>query len=250
MATTILVVSADKFTRQICSEALPKSAGYQVDFVKDGPDGLFALGDHRHSVALVDYDMEEMNGLQFLKRVRCGRSSAQRDLSIGMFTSIADQSLLTAAVGLDLNTLFVPPLSQNTITQRTGRILLQKITLKSDDAYDQVATPLCPRQIQSRQDAERAPVKTLLPSGPSQQTRAGIAASAGQNGHRFGPRVLRGIAEVHIGWQITDDVIGSNGVRLIGAGTVLTRHLLTRLHEISKDGNDLMIWARGPLPNR
>lgn len=252
MAESLLIVSAEKFIRAICTEALAKAEGYTLDFAKDGEDGLYALSGDIHAAALVEYDMGSMNGLEFLKQIRCGRSRAGRDLSVAMFAGEPDSEVLAAAVGLDLNAILVMPVSKKSIVQRTGRLLTQKIHLKTLEAYEAITVPRSSRQIEARAMAGRAPVTVVLPLPKRPHSgngaihhRAGPAALVGR---RFGPRMLRLVEEVGYGWQIADDVIGSNGIRLIGAGTVLTAHLLSRLRDMAAEGKIEKVWARAPSP--
>lgn len=253
MTEAILIISADKFTRSICTETLSRINGYRLDFVSNGPDALFALSDASHGAALIDYDLQDMNGLEFLKVVRCGRSGAKRDLSVGMFAGEADQAMIAAAVGLDLNTLMTPPVSQKTISQRTGRMLTQKIKLKSEDEYEAIQPPLSPRQIQALATQGREPAKTVLPPmrrNPAASAVAGPRLAADPNARRYGPRLQRAVEDLRVGWQITDDLLGRSGVRLIGAGTILTANLLLRLRDRMAEEGLTAVWARAPLPPR
>jgi len=251
MSEAILIISSDKFTRSICTETLSRTDGYRLDFVSNGPDALFALSDDLHRAALVDYDMAEMNGLEFLKVVRCGRSGARRDLSVGMFAGEPDQTLIAAAVALDLNTLMASPVSQKMISQRTGRILSQKIKLKPESNYEEVQPPLSPRQVQALAAQGREPVKTALPPmrrNSQAPASGGTRSATDPHVRRYGPRMQRKVEDLRVGWQITDDVLSPSDVRLIGAGTILTASLLLRLRDRMAEGTLTTIWARAPLP--
>jgi hypothetical protein len=74
--------------------------------------------------------------------------------------------------------------------------------------------------------------------------------SAGSEARRFGPRIQRVVEDLRVGWQVTDDVLGKSGVRLIGAGTILTPNLLLRLRDRMAEEGLTAVWARAPLPHR
>ena len=47
-----------------------RSAGYDVQVVCDGADGLLALKDFRPDVVLLDLDMPGVNGIEWLREIR------------------------------------------------------------------------------------------------------------------------------------------------------------------------------------
>ncbi len=48
-----------------------RTAGYDVHVVGDGTEGLLALKDFRPDVVLLDLDMPGVNGIDWLREIRC-----------------------------------------------------------------------------------------------------------------------------------------------------------------------------------
>lgn len=249
--TPILVVSAEKAIRSLILQTLTEAEGFETDFASDAMSGLEIVS-QRHRMALVEFDMAEMNGLEFLQQVRMGRTGGRRNLSIGVLAAFADHSVLTAAIALDLNTMLLKPISSKDILKRVTRMMTDDIQLKPVHDYEGVGIPAGDLQ---RAEAERdgRPLASVLLPGqrlfnrPADAStaarRAGGAADSG-----FGPLVRRQITEIGVGWQIGHDIVGPTGTRLVGAGTIVSQRLLTRLLELAEQGALTTAWARAPLP--
>ena len=82
MVKRILVVDDDDMVRQTTKDIL-ESAGYEVVTAINGKDALEKLKTEKVDLALVDFNMPEMNGLEFCRAVK----SSTLDLKIAMLTA-------------------------------------------------------------------------------------------------------------------------------------------------------------------
>jgi two-component system chemotaxis response regulator CheY len=250
MKTLILVVSEEKSIRSLVRHTLTEADGFQAEFAADAVNGLDMVTE-RHRMALVEFDMAEMNGLEFLQRVRMGRSDGRRNLSVGVLTGFADHHLLTAAIALDLNTLLLKPLSPKDLMKRVTRMMTDDVKLKSPEEYEEIPIPTSDQQRVAAEIAGRSVASVLMP--PQRlAARATAAASPVRVGpdaeeEAFGPMRRRPIKELKVGWQIGRDILGPSGTRLVGAGTILTPRLLSRLRDLMEEGEVTEAWVRPPL---
>lgn len=231
-------------------QTLTESEGFDTDFSSDPMTGLEILST-RHRMALVEFDMAEMNGLEFLQQVRMGRTGARRNLSIAVLAGFADHAVLTAAIALDLNTMLLKPVSAKDVLRRVTRMMSDDIQPKPVAEYEAVGVPAGDQQRAAAERDGRQLASVLLPAQPlfnrESEAPAGVRrpeeASSG-----YGPLVRRPIAELRVGWQIGQDIVGPSGTRLVGAGTILSPRLLSRLLDLAEQGALTDAWARPPLP--
>lgn len=83
MATKILIVDDSASMRQMV-EIILKGAGHEVTQAVDGADGLKKLSEE-FDVVISDYNMPNMNGVEFISAVRAG--SVNRAVPIIMLTT-------------------------------------------------------------------------------------------------------------------------------------------------------------------
>jgi len=249
--TPILVVSSEPSIRVLIRQTLTEPKGFQVDFSADAIDGL-AVVNERYRMALVEFDMAEMNGLEFLQQVRMGRSDVRRNLPVGILSGFADHKVLSAAIALDVSTLLLRPLSARDILKRVAHMLTDTVQLKHPETYEGVEIPAGDQQRVSAMHKGRSGPTVLMPRQPA-DARAAVARTSARQGPivddaSFGPMRRRSIKELRVGWQIGQDIVGQSGTRLVGAGTIVTQRLLTRLLDLVDQGDLTDAWVRAPQP--
>jgi CheY-like chemotaxis protein len=84
--TNILLVDDDKDTCASMSDIL--DVGYSVDMAYDGTGALELSGRHQYGLALLDYNMPGMDGLELCRRLKTSQPSVVVAL-ITAFSSIA-----------------------------------------------------------------------------------------------------------------------------------------------------------------
>lgn len=84
VATNILLVDDDKDTCASMSDIF-SDLGYSVDMAYDGPGALELSGRHQYHVALLDYNMPGMKGLELCRRLK----NSQRSVVVGLVTAFS-----------------------------------------------------------------------------------------------------------------------------------------------------------------
>jgi len=77
-----LVVDDEAFSRAVVAKMLTGLGAASVAQAEDGEKALSRLAENPVDCAIVDFDMPNMNGLQFLKALRVGAGGAARDLPV------------------------------------------------------------------------------------------------------------------------------------------------------------------------
>ncbi|NTW62138.1 response regulator [Candidatus Saccharibacteria bacterium] len=72
MAKTILCIEDDRFIGEMYVRSM-KKAGYEVDWVIDGNDGLVAARNKKYDIILLDLMLPERTGTDILEALRGGK---------------------------------------------------------------------------------------------------------------------------------------------------------------------------------
>ncbi|MFO8042306.1 MAG: response regulator [Alkalispirochaeta sp.] len=118
MPDKILVVDDSVSMRQMTSIVL-KGAGYVVDAAADGPEGLAKL-DEDVRVIISDYNMPEMNGVEFVRRVRAGDVAAS--VPIIMLTTESEESKMQAGREAGATAWLVKPFDKEKLLKVLKRV--------------------------------------------------------------------------------------------------------------------------------
>lgn len=118
---TILVVDDSSVMRKIVIRSL-RHAGYgdhDVEQAEDGIEGLAKTRDVKPSVILSDWNMPNMNGLEFLKALRAGSF----DTPFGFITSESNPEQKALAMAAGANFLLSKPFTTDDLETQLSRYL-------------------------------------------------------------------------------------------------------------------------------
>jgi CheY-like chemotaxis protein len=107
-AQRILVVDDDRGTCAVLAKKL-SSHGYEVDVAYDGKQALERVSQQAYDLALVDYRMPGMNGVELFERLR----QEQPDI-VGVFlTAFATINTVYPAIGVGVERVLAKPVDFN-----------------------------------------------------------------------------------------------------------------------------------------
>lgn len=117
----ILIVDDSKAMRMIVTRALRQSA-VSIDALHeagDGIEGLAAVADFNPELILCDWNMPNMNGLEFLTQLR----STGNETTFGFVTSESNPAMRTDALGAGASFLLTKPFTGERLDEALGTLV-------------------------------------------------------------------------------------------------------------------------------
>lgn len=118
----ILIVDDSQTMRNIIKRVLVDTMGIPAENIGEASDGIEAyslIQNERFDLYTVDWNMPNMDGLQFLKKVRAGGDTTP----IIMVTTEAERARVVTAITAGANNYVVKPMSAETIQQKIEETL-------------------------------------------------------------------------------------------------------------------------------
>ena len=120
--TPILVVDDYKTMVRIIRNLLVQLGFDDVDDASDGSEALQRMSSKRYGLVISDWNMEPMNGLDFLKAVRAGNGE-NTHVPFIMVTAESKQSSVQEAKEAGVNNYIVKPFSADTLRTKIDSVL-------------------------------------------------------------------------------------------------------------------------------
>ena len=225
----VLVADDEPFSRSIIARMLGDLGCPKPHQAGDGKEALALLGKYGDKIplAILDFNMPEINGLQLLKMIRTGAAGVPNDLLVVMLTGSADQGLVGAALSLDVDAFLIKPVSKAMLASRLQKVLAETNEIKSIKAYQDVDIAAICRGLLSRKPVGQ-PLATPKPAG----------------GKMHGMRLkLEDVAEGSI---LAEDIRGPDNELLLGIGCMLSARYLRRLKELGSVINTEYVTVHPP----
>ncbi len=209
----VLVADDEAFSQSIVMRIVRDLGCTNLVSAADGAETLQRLGELGKDIALamLDFNMPEVNGLDILKRIRTRRAGVPADLRVVMLTGSADHGLVGAALALDVDAFVVKPVSKMALAARLDKVMGETREIKPPAHYDRVDIDAVSKSLLSRK-----PVGTPRPKAES--------------GLKKGLQIK--LEAAYAGGVLAEDIKGPTGELLLGRNTVLTDRLLRRLKEL------------------
>ncbi len=118
-----LVVEDNAFMRKVILQVLQALGAGEVRTASNGADGLKELQNYPADVALVNWEMQPVNGIEFAKTVRRGDSSPNPFLPIIMVTGHSETHRILEARDAGVNEFVVKPFSAHTLFERIEMVI-------------------------------------------------------------------------------------------------------------------------------
>jgi CheY-like chemotaxis protein len=211
----ILVADDEAFSLSIIVRLMRELGNNDVLPTDNGDEALKQL---KHcgttlSLAILDFNMPEANGLQVLKQVRTGEAGVPRDLNVLMLTGSSDFGLVGTAMALDVDAFVIKPVSKQALASRLEKVFVESRDIKPAAVYEKIDIDVVSKRLLSNKPVGTPrPKSELKKSGPS------------------GMKVR--LESVIPGSILAENVRSPTGELLLAKATVLTERLLRRLKEL------------------
>lgn len=222
----VLVVDDDDFTRKLILRVL-RDAGFDHIAEADSAHAAIKLFEAaQFDLVVTDIDMPGMNGLQFARQIRSGKTDARRETRIVVLTAYSQLEILGAALALDINGFLVKPIVPAVVEEKLAQAMKESLYLRAPIAYESVMTD--PASLQSL--------------GKPHERGASITrdkTEANQPVHRLPlPRLRPGMV-------LKESVYLKDGALLLSPGHVFSELSINRLKDLSAMLQDFGIAAAG-----
>lgn len=210
---TVLVLDDDKFVVSAISGILKRIGAGRVVQANDVDTALRLIGEQEGGVdaALVDFQMPERHGLQFIKHIRTGGSSVTHDMPCLMLTNHVHPRLLGIAMALDVDAFLEKPAKPEELKKHLLRSLSNQHKKADSRDYAKIeveqSLEALVSDIAKHQNGEREPE----PDGQ-------IVDLSGGN--------------IPIGKTLTADLVNGEGQVLLAAGTVIDASIAALLENL------------------
>lgn len=115
-AVHALIIDDSRAMRAILKKIL-QGAGFRTTEAAHGLEGLEALKQHDDiAIALVDWNMPQMNGYEFVRAVRADK--ANKDLWLMMVTTETEMSRVVKAMAAGANEYVMKPFTEDVIIEK------------------------------------------------------------------------------------------------------------------------------------
>ncbi len=114
----VLVAEDNEFARQIVREVLNALGANRVFYAKDGRQALEMCHDHAIEIALIDWEMPVVSGLEMLKSIRTSSNSPNKFLPVIMMTAYSELHHVTLARDAGVSEYLIKPFSARQMLSR------------------------------------------------------------------------------------------------------------------------------------
>ena len=131
----VLLADDNAHMRAIVGAVLKSIGIKHIRDCKNGAEALAALREWPADVAMVDFRMEPVNGVEFTKLVRNAKDSANIYLPIIMLTGYADRTRVIEARDAGVTELIVKPVTAEALISRINSVILHPRPFARTDTY-------------------------------------------------------------------------------------------------------------------
>jgi two-component system chemotaxis response regulator CheY len=258
----VMIADDKPFIRSIVQGMLLRLKVKGVMQASNGEQAVKLLRKYTHRIGCIisDWNMDPIGGLELLRTVRAGQiPGLPASTCFIMLTGHARESVVKAALALDVHAYLVKPVSFEKLVKTLEAALSREIHLRQSLYYRSIVDVEVPGAVKSA-DRHIPPWVTWIVKSPKRadleerlkQIRREAADTHSkaaneddtENGIEIKNMRRLLMEEIKPGCVLAEDVYANDRDLLVAAGTVLSNGLLSRLKEIAAGGGqEARLWV-------
>jgi CheY-like chemotaxis protein len=132
----VLLVDDNQHMRSIVAAILKGAGVGEIHEVSDGAEALRTMRERAIDLAIVDFNMFPLDGVEFTRLVRNASDSNNPFLPIIMMTGHAEKARVCEARDAGVNEFIVKPVTANSVLSRIQAVIFKPRPFVKTDAYN------------------------------------------------------------------------------------------------------------------
>ncbi len=120
---SFLIVEDSKFMRKLLTTVLYAMGARRIYEAEDGYSGLLAVHDHRPDIIISDWEMEPMNGLEFVRQMRSSPKTVNIFTDVIMLTAYTEVERIRQAREAGVTEILAKPFTPVSLFSRINAII-------------------------------------------------------------------------------------------------------------------------------
>lgn len=120
---SILIVEDNLHFRNLIRSILEALGVPRIEEARDGAEAIEVLRDFPADVAILDWKMDGVDGIELVRRIRTNEDSPNRFLPMIMVTGYTEASLIRSAHDAGVNDFLAKPISAKSLLSRISSVI-------------------------------------------------------------------------------------------------------------------------------
>lgn len=118
-----MIVEDNRLLFELLSNILESLNVKRISYAKDGSEALEKFREDEHDIILADWDMEPMDGIQFVKELRTDESLEYRDVPIILITGFAQEPRIVKARDAGVTEYIIKPFTAENVIKKITSVI-------------------------------------------------------------------------------------------------------------------------------
>lgn len=131
----VLVVEDNLHFRNLVRSILGALGVPTIEEARDGAEAIEVLNSFKADLAIVDWKMDGVDGIECVRRIRAGSAASNRDLPMIMVTGYTEPGLLRAAQDAGVDDVLAKPISAKSLMSRIMSVMEKRRPFIASDDF-------------------------------------------------------------------------------------------------------------------
>ena len=131
----VLVVEDNLHFRNLVRSILGALGVPNIEEARDGAEAIEVLNSFKADLAIVDWKMDGVDGIECVRRIRAGAADSNPDLPMIMITGYTEPGLLREARDAGVDDVLPKPISAKSLMSRIKSVMKKRRTFVASGGY-------------------------------------------------------------------------------------------------------------------